>query len=141
GPAWRPGPGRGAGPTDALRRGDMLRDVLNLDGPAAAVHAERLLAARGGEPVEAALDDAQQRAALGLLQLEHDQRRRLLGIIDRGLDRRRVPAKRQQALRLHPLDGHVERQVLVPGIGDLALHALAGGEALSLERNLEPVAE
>src|SRR5262249_26175683 len=60
---------------------DMFLDVLHLRRPTPIVHAERLGPAVGGNPVEARLGQAQQRAGGGLLEAELDQRWRLLRVV------------------------------------------------------------
>src|SRR5262245_34232431 len=117
--------------------GDMAPDVLHLDRPAFGVHAERLVAATCGQPVEAGLDDGELRAFRRLLEPELDERRRLLRVVDLDVDRGRVPAEREEPLGVDLLDAHAERQVLVAGIGDLARDVLARGEA-RIELDAEP---
>src|SRR6187401_3849397 len=63
-------------------RRDMAFDVLQLSGPAAVVHAERLGAARRGQLVETGFDDLEPRPAVGVGQAELDERRRLAGVVD-----------------------------------------------------------
>src|ERR1043166_7458388 len=82
-----------------LRR-DMAFDVLDLNVPAAAVHAKRIEPARLRNLVEARLDHCQQRAAFDVFQLEDDQCGWLLRVIDGGVDCSRMPAPRQEPLRL-----------------------------------------
>src|SRR6185436_15285189 len=71
-----------ATPVAVLRRGDMAFDVLHLDVPAAAVHAEGVQPARFRYLVEAGLDHGQQRAAIDVLELELDECVGLLGVVD-----------------------------------------------------------
>src|SRR5437868_10166080 len=65
---------------------DMALDVLELRGPAVVVHAEGLGAARCGDAVEARLDHGELCAAFFLLELEFDQRGRLLRVVHLGID-------------------------------------------------------
>jgi hypothetical protein len=73
----------------------MALDVLHLLGPAALVHPKRFDSATGRNGVEPRLTDRQERAAGDLLQGELDQRRRLLGVVDRRIDGVRMPMARQ----------------------------------------------
>src|SRR5688572_22247647 len=70
----------------ALRSGGLTRnmflDVFHLSVPTLAVLAERLHAPVRRHLVEAGFYDGQQRAALHVLELEHDQRGRLRRVID-----------------------------------------------------------
>src|SRR5580765_4840077 len=60
------------GSVAVLRRGDMAFDVLHLDVPPAAVHAEGIQAAPFRHLVEAGLDHGQQCAAVDVFELEFD---------------------------------------------------------------------
>src|SRR4051812_23652711 len=96
---------RGAAATLLL---DILADVLDLRRPPAAVHLERLRAAPLGDLVESGLDDGELRAIRGILEVELDERGGLLRIVDVGIHCARVPAIREEALRLDGDDGHVQ---------------------------------
>src|SRR5262249_13685743 len=103
----------------ALRAGDMAFDVAQLLRPPVFVHAERLTAAVHGNPVESGLDDGQPRAVIVFVQPELDERRRLVRIVLRRIDRIRVPSPGDVALGLNPLDEDVHRQVFVTGMRNL----------------------
>src|SRR5437762_11637199 len=61
----------------ALRLLDILRELLDLPGPAVVVHAERLGAAPEWDTIKARLDNGHGGAAVCFLKSELDQRRGL----------------------------------------------------------------
>src|SRR3546814_935673 len=72
--------------------------------------------------------------------LELDQGRRLVGVVDARLDRVRMPGEREQLLRDHFLDHAAPADVLVAGVSDVARGFSAGGEG-GLEPDPAPFAE
>src|SRR5262245_62770660 len=78
-----------AGP---LGCGDMALDVLHLDVPAAAIHAEGIQPSRLGHVVEAGFDDGHERAAVDVFERERDQRVGFLGGVDWRVDDAGLPA-------------------------------------------------
>src|SRR5262245_1909451 len=133
----------GAAPASraALGQRDMALDVADLFRPAALVHPEGLVPARGRDPVEARLRNGQPGAAsLRRRQPELDERRGLRGVVDVEIDRVGVPAEREQALPLHALDQDLHPHVLVSGICDATPHRLPLGKRL-VELHAEPGAE
>src|SRR5580698_11570136 len=125
----------------ALRFGDMLLDVLHLLIPPRAVHAQHVCAARQRYLIQTGFNHGEQRAAIDLLQLEHDQGRRFLRIVNLGIDGRRVPAPGKQLLRHNSFDEHIHIQMLVARISDLSLNVLSRLESLAFEIDAKPVAE
>src|SRR5206468_1569400 len=93
----------------------LLRDIplqtLDLPAPPLGVHAERLGPARERDPIEPRLDDRERRTALRLFERELDQRHGLGRVIDRWVLRVGVPAIREIALGLDPLDLHFDFQM------------------------------
>src|SRR5687768_1385171 len=94
----------GAASGALARLADMRRELLRLARPASLIHPECFRSARRRQLVEAGLDDRDDRAARRLLQLELDERHRLGAVVDRGIDRARVPAVREVALGLDLVD-------------------------------------
>src|SRR5437763_16541639 len=92
---------------------DILRELLDLPGPAVVVHAERLGTTRERDAIEPGLDNRERRAAPCFLELELDQRRGLGRVVDGGVDGVGVPAIREVALRVNALDQHFQRHMLV----------------------------
>src|SRR5437868_3642938 len=122
------------------RPGDMALDVLQLRGPTLVVHPERLGTAGEREAIEAGFHHLELRAVRDLVQLEDDQRLRLGGVIDLRVDRVRVPAEREEAFGLHPVDRDLELEAFVSLRGDRAPHLLAGREGIA-EAGAKPCAE
>src|SRR2546425_11626923 len=75
-------PGGGSCSAAALRLLDILRELLDLPGPAVVVHAERFGATDGRDAIEPGLDNRERGAALWVPELKLDRRRGL----DRGAD-------------------------------------------------------
>src|SRR5579863_2946772 len=128
---WR----RRAAPPSMPAR-DMAGDVLQLLGPAAVVHAQRIAVAVWRQLVEAGLDDRETRAAGDLLEVEFHQRRNLLRVIGLRIDGVGMPGEAEQPLALHALHHHLHAQVLVARVGDLS-----GGRLPGVEGLLHPDAE
>src|SRR5256886_11877958 len=74
---------------------DILRELLDLPGPAVVVHAERLGATGERDAIEPGLDDRERGAALCVLERELDQRRGLGRVVHGGVDGVGVPAIRE----------------------------------------------
>ncbi|MCY1179252.1 hypothetical protein D9M73_196430 [compost metagenome] len=76
-----------------------------------------------------------------IFQFELDQGGWLLGIVDLGTHRVRMPAKRKQPLRLDPLDQHVPQYVFITGVRNPALGPLACHKTLAFQRHAKPLSE
>src|SRR5437773_2045538 len=113
--AVKTGPASAAFTARALRRGDMAFDVRRLCRPPTVVHPERLVAPRRWNPIEARLGNRQHRAAVGLVQPELDERRRLLRIVPGGIDGVWMPPVREVCFRLDPFDEQLKGEMLVAG--------------------------
>src|SRR5262249_38305895 len=83
---------------------------------------------------------AQQRARRGRLEVELDERGRLLGVVYGRVDRIGMPVEREVPFGLHLDDLDLEGQVLVAGIGDLSARPATGHER-AFEVDAEPLAE
>ena len=118
----------------------MPLDGLHLPGPALLVAPIRRFEAVRRQAVEAGFDHGKERAALHFLELEDDQLGRLGGVVDGRVHRVGVPAPGEEPLRLDPLDGHLEGNVLVALVGDPPGEPGAGGEGAG-ELDPEPAAE
>src|SRR3982074_1260300 len=119
---------------------DMALDVLHLLSPAAVIHTERFRAAVRGHFVEAGLGEQQQSSAGGPLQPELDQRGWLLRVVHLRIDAVRMPGEAEETLGLDRLYDRLPADMLVAGVGDLALRELTGYEG-TLEFYPEPLAE
>src|SRR5437764_424577 len=64
----------------------------------------------------------------------------LLRVVDGRIQRARMPAVREEALRLDVHDGHVKRDMRVLRVRELAAHCLAGLER-AIELHAEPLPE
>src|SRR2546421_13061855 len=116
---------------------DMLRELLDLPGPAVVVHTERLGATGDRNAIEPGLDDRERGAAVCFLEHELDQRRGLGRIVHGGVDGVGVPAIREVPLRIDALDQHFQREMLVARYGEPAPDRPALGER-ALELYPEP---
>src|ERR1035438_1485034 len=96
---------------------DMAFNVLHLLRPTAVIPAECFRAAVARDLVEAGLREQKQRAAGGLLQLEFDERGRLLRIVRFGIDGIRVPGEGKEPFRLHLLHDGLPYYMLVARVG------------------------
>src|ERR1700733_7245378 len=118
----------------------MTLDVLHLLSPAPVIHAECFNPAVAGDLVKAGLREQKQCAALGLLQPEFEERRRLLRVIDLGIDGIRMPGKGKKPFRLHFLYDGLPLEMLVAGIGNLAARHLARYER-TIQLHAKPLAK
>src|SRR5882762_6834478 len=121
--------------TAALRLRDIRRQVLDLPAPPLGVHAERLRAACERDPIEPRLDDRERRTALNVLERELDKRHGLGRVVHRGVVRVGVPAIREIALGLDPLDLYIDLETPVA-----APHRLPRNEG-AVQADAEPGAE
>src|SRR5881227_255602 len=119
---------------------DILRELLDLPGPAVVVHAERLGTTGGREAIKPGLDNRERGAALCVLERELDQRGGLGRVVDGGVDGVGVPAIREVALRVDALDQHFQRHMLVARYAEPAPDRLALGKR-ALEFDPEPGAK
>src|SRR5882762_6226730 len=115
-----------ANSTAALPLRDIRREVLDRPGPPRGVHPERLGPARERDPIEPRLDDRESRTALNFLERKLDQRHGLSRVVDRGVLRVGVPAIREIALGLDPLDVEFDLEIPVaaphrPALGERAV--------------------
>src|SRR2546425_7996869 len=99
---------------------DISRDVRDLLSPSRVVHPERLGTPCCRNVIEARLDHCELGAFRDLLELEFDERGGLLRVVRSGFDRVWMPAVREPALGIHPLDGELDVHVLIARRGDLA---------------------
>src|SRR5262249_41921360 len=120
---------------------DMLRNIVHLLLPAALVAAIRPGPALGGQLIEARLVDGEQDGAFGVVELEDDERGRLLLVVHVRVDAIGMPAEGQQPLGLDALDGESHRHMLVAGVGDRPLDVGAGDERSIGQANAKPAAE
>src|SRR5687767_2230300 len=93
---------------------DELLDELRLSLPTAFVHRERLRAALERDLVEPRFGDPEERFSSPCrgLELERDERRLFLRVIDALFDGGRMPAEREQALVLDAVHDEVEGSAL-----------------------------
>src|SRR6267143_484444 len=127
-------------PLVSLPLRDMALDVLQLLSPAAVIHTERFRTALGGHFVEAGLGEQQQSPARDLLQPELDQRGCLLRVVHLRIDAVRMPGEAEEPLGLDLLHHGLPADMLVAGVGDLALRELACYER-TLQFHAEPLTE
>src|SRR5438552_13399477 len=130
-------PGGGSCSATALPLRDILRDLLDLPGPAVVVHAERFGTTGGRDAIKPGLDDRERGAAVCFLELELDQRRGLSRVVHGGIDGVRVPAIREVALRVDALDQYFQRHMLVAWYAKPAPDRPALGKR-ALEFDAEP---
>src|SRR5438309_6204305 len=69
--------------------------------------------------------------------MEFNHRGRLVRVVDCRVDRIRVPAVGEQALRIHSLDKHLQLDVLIAGRRDMTFDSLARSEG-AVELHFEP---
>src|SRR5436309_824917 len=119
---------------------DILREVLDLSGPAVLGHAERFGATGERDAIDPRLDDGERGGARGVLERELDQRGGRGRVIDGGVDGVGVPAIREVALGLDALDQQFQRHTLVAGYGQPPSDPFAFGER-ALEFDPEPGTE
>src|SRR5207244_9585561 len=133
-------PGGGSCSATALRLRDILRELLDLPGPAVVVHAERLDATGERDAIKSGLDDRERGAVVCVLEMELDQRRGLGRVVHGRVDGVGVPAIREVALRVDALDQHFQRHMLVARYAEPAPDRLALGKR-ALEFDAEPGAK
>src|SRR6267378_5635456 len=119
---------------------DMALDVLHLLSPATVIHTERFRTALRGHLVKAGLGEQQHGPGRGLLQPELDQRGGLLRVVHLRIDAVRMPGEAEEPLGLDLLHHGLPADMLVAGVGDLALRQLARYER-TLQFHAEPLAE
>src|SRR6202789_1946963 len=125
----------------ALRFGDMLFDIHQLFIPSRSVQAKCCCTPRRRNFIETGFHDAEFHAPLDVLELEDDQGRGLLRIVDGRIDGARMPAPGQQSLRNDAFYEHLHHEVLVAGIRYLPFHGPACGEGFAFEIDAEPSAK
>ncbi|KRB85700.1 hypothetical protein ASE00_02680 [Sphingomonas sp. Root710] len=118
----------------------MDPDILDLRGPPAAVHPQRLVAPVRGYPVETGFGDGEIRPLPARLQAELDEGRFLLRIISRGVDGIGVLGEGKAVRRFEHDRPRRPADMLISLMGDVSAAQLADQE-WPIEGNPKPLPE